>query len=1304
MVVGLPGAPATDFVDAPGAGDYPCPMPRRFRAAGALAAASCAVFALAGPAFPASPADGPGAVTAAGAGPVISSGALSVTVADDFPRVLSYTDRASGAVLLGSTAPVTEVTLNGKPYAVRPAGAPRVERSAAHYTLVFPALPGVEMDAVLAVSGRAVTFKVTAVRDTEAFRVGTIDIPGHDLVSVGSTERGAATAFTRLDPDSTRTADVFADVTAGTPAEAAPVGASYAIVNTGALAAAVESNSSYDRPSGPTGGDDARFWHQARKAADGSVRVGVWSGQWTYRGAGAPRPESGDGLPWAKVVVTPDANGDRKVDWQDGAVAFRTIGVTAPGSDATPERVVTHIPFNFASQATHPFLRTLDDVKRVSLATDGLGQLAVLKGYGAEGHDSAHPDYGGNYNERAGGLTDLNKLLEEGEKWGADFGVHVNATESYPEANAFDETLVDRTKPGWNWLNQSYYIDQRRDINSGDLARRFQQLRDETHRNLDFLYIDVYYTHGWIADKTIRAVQQQGWTVGTEWADKFERASLWSHWANDLDYGGATNKGLNSQIIRFIRNGEKDVWNNHPVLGQTALEDFEGWTGETDWNAFYDNIWQRDLPAKYLQHERITRWNGNDIRFTGGLRGTVEDGRRTFYDDGRKVLDGDRYLLPWAGGEKLYHYNKAGGTSSWAVDGNGTYTVYKLGDNGRVKAGIVRPEGGRITLTATAGQPYVLYPDRAPEQRDARWGEGGPVADPGFNDASLGAWAKDGGVTRDTDGHGRNSAALEGPGAASLSQRITGLEAGERYTASAWIEVEPGASRRTTLSVGGRSVTVERSTAKDQVAASDWHGTHFQRAKVNFTAPDEAVTLRIEAAAGSAARVRADDVRIVANAPTTKQGALVYEDFEDVDQGWGPFLKGDAGGATDPRTHVSRLHAPYTQAGWNGKLIDDVLGGKESLKAHDENTGLVYRTAPWTVPMQDGHSYRVEYDYQSSHSGAYEWVTGYDRTTGGSVERRRTPVEQQRTTGHFSETVTAGCGDTWTGLRKRADAPDGADFVMDGFTVTDLGPAARPTACGTLAVTAPEALEPGDRNEVEAVFANDERTAAADVRLALQLPEGWTAEPAGPVSFETVAPGAKVTGTWQVTPPADAEYRAYSLGSTATYTVGGSPRELTAATSVRTLPPPPTTDAWASDLDWTSATNGWGPVERDLSNGETGTGDGGPLRIGGVVYEKGLGSHAPAKVRYYLGGKCTSFTAQVGVDDVQTTRGTVRFGVVADGTEKVASPVLKAADPAWSLTADVTGADYVELVAGDGGDGNGNDHADWGAARFHCGS
>ncbi len=66
----------------------------------------------------------------------------------------------------------------------------------------------------------------------------------------------------------------------------------------------------------------------------------------------------------------------------------------------------------------------------------------------------------------------------------------------------------------------------------------------------------------------------------------------------------------------------------------------------------------------------------------------------------------------------------------------------------------------------------------------------------------------------------------------------------------------------------------------------------------------------------------------------------------------------------------------------------------------------------------------------------------------------------------------------------------------------------------------------------------------------------------------------------------DAPYGTYALEAKAAYAVGGAGRTLGASASVRTLPPPPTQDSWASDLDWTASQNGWGPVERDRSNGE----------------------------------------------------------------------------------------------------------------------
>lgn len=61
---------------------------------------------------------------------------------------------------------------------------------------------------------------------------------------------------------------------------------------------------------------------------------------------------------------------------------------------------------------------------------------SASKGYQAEGHDYAHPDYGGNVSHRAGGMKDLEKLTESGRQWNTDFGIHVNLVESYPEAKS----------------------------------------------------------------------------------------------------------------------------------------------------------------------------------------------------------------------------------------------------------------------------------------------------------------------------------------------------------------------------------------------------------------------------------------------------------------------------------------------------------------------------------------------------------------------------------------------------------------------------------------------------------------------------------------------------------------------------------------------------------------------------------------------------------------------------------------------------------------------------------------------------
>ncbi|WP_148232347.1 endo-alpha-N-acetylgalactosaminidase family protein [Janibacter sp. HTCC2649] len=1110
-------------------------------------------------------------VDTAAAPVVIASADLEVQLSPTFPQALAYRSVGSGALLGGQVDPIASVTINGTPRAAVATVTPGA--SSAAYALTFADLPGVRIELTVSVEGNVLTWRVTKVTDSSSVKVGTLDIPGLDLVSVSSAQAGATTAFTKIDTNSTRNADVIAPVKATDAVQTAPVGAAYGIVNTAQLAASVETNGTYDKPTSATNSDNGRFWHQVRANSDGSKRVGIAPGQWTVRGDGAPAQSE---LPWAKVVVTGDANADAAVDWQDGAIAFRSIAQVAKGADQVPNRVVQHIPFNFSSLATHPFLRTLDDVKRISQETDGLGQFALLKGYASEGHDSAHPDYGDNFNTRAGGLDDMNTLLEQGKKWGADFGVHVNATEAYPEAKAFNETLVDKTKPGWNWLNQSYYINQRTDLNSGDLLRRTQQLRDATKGNLDTLYWDVYYTYGWLPDQMDAKLREQGWSVASEWAYSHERNSLWSHWATDRNYGGATNKGINSTIARFIRNGEKDVWNPDPVLGGSTIVEAEGWTGQHDWNALMKNVWANQVPTKFLQHFDITKWGDaagtTSIDFDGGVRGTSKDGVRQLFVADAKVLDGDAYLLPW-GDEtpnhptKAYHYNADGGTTTWKLApklrSTKSFTVYELSETGRTKVGTVANTKNSVTLTAKSNTAYVLYPNSVPAQADPQFGQGGIVKDPGFNASTLGAWSPQGTVTQEHLSTGQRVAQI-GAGAGSISQQLTGLKAGSRYAASAWVQVAPGGVRPTTVSVKGSGVDVanafDRSTVTNSEASNELHGTSYQRVRVIFTAPaDGTVTFSVAAAAGSAP-VGIDDVRVVATTEAAPAGDVIaHQDFEGVDQGWMPFVSGPAQSGGDARTHLSQRNAPYTQAGWNGKLVDDALDGTWSLKAHEEANGLVYRTWAGTVPFEQGHRYKVEFDYQNATAGAYSFVTGVDQVVGGTsktAELSTTAFGQQRTTQAFSREITTGsCGTPFIGLRRNAVGSAQADFILDNLKVTDLGATDEPGACSRLEVTGPASgLVPGEANTFTTTFSSFETTAATDVTVSLKAPDGWTVTPTTTATFASVAPGASVKTTWRVVVPATTPAGSYALTSSAAYTVDGEARSVTASGSFATLP------------------------------------------------------------------------------------------------------------------------------------------------------
>ncbi|WP_240970195.1 NPCBM/NEW2 domain-containing protein [Actinacidiphila epipremni] len=228
---------------------------------------------------------------------------------------------------------------------------------------------------------------------------------------------------------------------------------------------------------------------------------------------------------------------------------------------------------------------------------------------------------------------------------------------------------------------------------------------------------------------------------------------------------------------------------------------------------------------------------------------------------------------------------------------------------------------------------------------------------------------------------------------------------------------------------------------------------------------------------------------------------------------------------------------------------------------------------------------------------------------------------------------------------------------------------------------------------------------ALQVAVKLTAPAGWTVKAKSRTSTPALLGGSTLTTTWHIDVPAGTATGTYPLAGTVSYRGIGPKSTVSQPVTgqIAVAVPPPAGTSYLSDLPWESATNGWGPVERDTSNGETAAGDGNPLTLGGTVYPKGLGAHAPSDIAYYTAGGCTSLTATVGIDDEKkNSKGSVEFEVLADGKQVADSGILTSTTGGHPLTADITGAQVVHLLVTDAGDGNDSDHADWAAAQITC--
>ncbi|WP_140489638.1 endo-alpha-N-acetylgalactosaminidase family protein [Bifidobacterium sp. UTBIF-68] len=1097
---------------------------------------------------------------------------MEVQVKQNFPAVLQYT-MADGKVMYGQTKDVRTVQINGTNIELADDDVTfkKVSATEATYTLKVKD-EAKKIDAVITVEIKVeknqLHLNVTKIKNNlsdgipegngvEKNAIETLAFPNQSLVSVRANQDSAQFTGTTMSSSTTKPGDenfVITDDTSYTDRDY-----TYGFVSGAGLSAGLWSNSEHDGRAayaGVRGGSQNTRVYATTQQTGETTSFGLASAPWYYHrtvtdSKGKKYTVAETAMPQMSVAIAGDENEDGVVNWQDGAIAYRDIMNNPYKSEEVPELVAWRIAMNFGSQAQNPFLTTLDNVKKVALNTDGLGQSVLLKGYGNEGHDSGHPDYG-DIGQRIGGAEDMNTLMTEGAEYGARFGIHVNASEMYPEAKAFSEDMVRRNAAGglsygWNWLDQGIGIDGIYDLASGSRLSRFAELKDEVGDNMDFIYLDVWGNltsssseDSWETRKMSKMINDNGWRMTTEWGSGNEYDSTFQHWAADLTYGGKDLKGENSEVMRFLRNHQKDSWvgdypsyggaANAPLLGGYNMKDFEGWQGRNDYAAYIENLFTHDVSTKFIQHFKVTRWvnnplltsgNGNANAVTdpntnnGNEQITLKDSngnvvvlsrgsndassaayrQRTITLNGKVVASGEvsagdgsatgdeSYLLPWvwdsstgevvkSSDEKLYHWNTKGGTTTWTLPDSwknlSSVKVYQLTDQGKTNEQTVAVSGGQVTLTADAETPYVVYQGEA-KQITVNWSEGMHVVDAGFNggsDTLKSNWTVTGIGKAEVEGE--NNAMLRLSGKVSVAQRLTDLKAGQKYALYVGVDNRSTGEASVTVTSGGKVLATNatgKSIAKNYIKAyghntnsnTEDGSSYFQNMYVFFTAPENGdATVTLSRNSTDEAHTYFDDVRIVEN----DYSGITYDEdgglksltngFEKNAQGIWPFVVSGSEGVEDNRVHLSELHAPYTQAGWDVKKMDDVLDGTWSVKINglSQKGTLVYQTIPQNVQFEPGAKYKVSFDYQSGSDDIYAIAVGQGEYSASNVKLTNLKKALGET-GKAEFELTGGVnGDSWFGIYSTSTAPDTQsttgnaanfggykDFVLDNLKI-----------------------------------------------------------------------------------------------------------------------------------------------------------------------------------------------------------------------------------------------------------------------------
>ncbi|MBL8878798.1 MAG: NPCBM/NEW2 domain-containing protein [Phycisphaerales bacterium] len=140
--------------------------------------------------------------------------------------------------------------------------------------------------------------------------------------------------------------------------------------------------------------------------------------------------------------------------------------------------------------------------------------------------------------------------------------------------------------------------------------------------------------------------------------------------------------------------------------------------------------------------------------------------------------------------------------------------------------------------------------------------------------------------------------------------------------------------------------------------------------------------------------------------------------------------------------------------------------------------------------------------------------------------------------------------------------------------------------------------------------------------------------------------------------------------------------------------PTPTDAAYLSDMIPLESRQGWKTLATDTSVA------GGLIRLGGDIYLRGIGTHAPARIVYDIPKGAGELRMLAGIDSVTGAGGSAFVAVELDDRRVFRSARLIGGGPPAEIAIAVEQARRVTIIVEDGGDGRKADHVDLALARF----